>query len=368
LKEINKVAVLGAGNGGCAAAVDLTLRGLDVRLYGRSLETLEPLRKRGGIEYEGIFGDGFVRIPTITGSMEEAMKGADVVVLMAPAHAHENIATQLAPYLADNQPLLAAPGHTLTLIPNTLRRLGHRNAVTCGTSTLPYICRKTAPDRVKVSRASAKLIFSSFPALHTEELAQRLRKVFPPIFPVPTVLDALFRYTNAIHHPPALLCNVGRLETPGSDYCHYFEGITPSVGAMIDKLDRERLGAAEAFGCKVPKLADYFFEMGYTGQGGKDGGTAYATFQNSEPNRWIKAPSTIDHRFFNEDIPFGLVPFSELGRLAGAKCEAIDAVITLASALREQPYREIGLNLQRMGFAGMDAAQVKRVVREGFAS
>jgi opine dehydrogenase len=368
LKEINKVALLGAGNGGCAAAVDLTLRGLDVRLYGRSPGTVEPLQKRGGVEYEGIFGDGFVKIPIITRSMEEAMKGADVVVVMAPAHAHENIATQLAPHLTDNQPLLAAPGHTLTLIPNTLRRLGHRNPVTCGTSTLPYICRKTAPDRVKVSRASAKLIFSSFPALHTEELADRLRKVFPPLFPVPTVLDALFRYTNAIHHPPALLCNVGRLEATGGDYCHYFDGITPSVGAMIDTLDRERLGAAEAFGCNVPKLADYFFEMGYTGQGGKDGGTAYATFQNSEPNRWIKAPSTIDHRFFNEDIPFGLVPFSELGRLAGAKCEAIDAVITLASALRGQKYREIGLNLKRMGFDGMDARQVRRVVREGFDS
>jgi opine dehydrogenase len=106
--------------------------------------------------------------------------------------------------------------------------------------------------------------------------------------------------------------------------------------------------------------------MGYTGQGGKEGGTAYATFQNSEPNRWIKAPATIDHRFFNEDIPFGLVPFSELGRLAGARTDAIDAVITLASALRGQSYREEGLNLARMGFGGLDADAVRRVVREGF--
>ncbi len=116
----------------------------------------------------------------------------------------------------------------------------------------------------------------------------------------------------------------------------------------------------------MPRLSDYFFEMGYTSEAGRDGGTAFATFQNSEPNRWIKAPATIDHRFFNEDIPFGLVPFSELGRLAGIRCDAIDAVITLASALRQQPYRDKGLNLSRMGFDGLSLHDVRRVVREGF--
>ena len=46
---IRKIAVLGAGNGGCAAAADLTLRGFEVRLFSRSEETLMPIRKLGGI-------------------------------------------------------------------------------------------------------------------------------------------------------------------------------------------------------------------------------------------------------------------------------------------------------------------------------
>jgi opine dehydrogenase len=46
---ISKIAILGAGNGGCAAAADLTLRGFEVRLFSRSEKTLLPIMKRGEI-------------------------------------------------------------------------------------------------------------------------------------------------------------------------------------------------------------------------------------------------------------------------------------------------------------------------------
>ncbi|MCL4760302.1 MAG: NAD/NADP octopine/nopaline dehydrogenase family protein [Burkholderiales bacterium] len=367
MKRIERVAIIGAGNGGCAAAVDLTLRGFDVRLYGRTPGTLAPLKAREGIEYEGIFGEGMAKIPVITNDAAEAMHGADAVVAMAPAQAHEDIATLIAPHLTRDQAFLAAPGHTLTLIPRTLRRNGHANPVTCVTSTLPYICRKTGEGRVRVSRASARLRFAAFPAIRTQELAERLRSLFPAIFPVPTVLDTLFPYTNAIHHPPALLCNVGRVESTGGEYCHYYDGITPSVGTLIDRLDDERVAVARAHGCTIDRLPEHFFQMGYTDENGRAGGTAYSTFHNSEPNRWIKAPSSIDHRFFNEDIPFGLVPFSELARVAGVATPVIDAVVLLASTIMGRPYRDTGLNVARMGFEGLDAAQVRRLVEHGYA-
>ena len=55
---IERVAIIGAGNGGCAAAADLVKSGFDVRLYGRSPSTIEPLVARGGVEYEGVLGGG----------------------------------------------------------------------------------------------------------------------------------------------------------------------------------------------------------------------------------------------------------------------------------------------------------------------
>jgi opine dehydrogenase len=219
---------------------------------------------------------------------------------------------------------------------------------------------------VKISRVSARLRFACFPARETEATAKRVRPLFPAIFPVPTVLDTLFPYANAIHHPPAFLCNIGRVESTGGDYCHYYEGITPSVGRLIDRLDEERLRIAEAYDCKIDKLSEHFFQMGYTNEQGRQGGTAYDVFHNSEPNRWIKAPSTVDHRFFNEDIPFGLVPFSELGRLAAVPTPTMDAVVTLASAITGKPYRDTGLNLRRMRIEGLSVPKVRQLVINGY--
>ena len=48
---IRSVAILGAGNGGCAAAADLTLRGYEVRLFNRTrAQRSSRSVERGGLE------------------------------------------------------------------------------------------------------------------------------------------------------------------------------------------------------------------------------------------------------------------------------------------------------------------------------
>ena len=84
------IAIIGAGNGGCAAAAHLAQRGFDIRLYGRSPATTEPLSAIGGIEYEGALGNGFARLPLITNDAGAAIAGADLVLITAPTHAHED--------------------------------------------------------------------------------------------------------------------------------------------------------------------------------------------------------------------------------------------------------------------------------------
>lgn len=363
---IRDVAILGAGNGGFAAAVDLTLMGFDVRLYGRSPETIAPVQARGGIEYSGALGEGFVETPRVTSDAAEAIAGADAVLAMVPTQAHEDVARVAAPHLAPDQIFFAAPGHTLTLLPQTLRTAGVSQPNTCESATLPYICRKSAGDHIRITRKAGVMKFAAFPATRTTEMADRLTPLFPAISPVPTVLDTVFPYTNAIHHPPALLCNIGRVESTGGDYRHYYDGISPSVGRIIDALDGERRALAAAMGSTVDRLSDYFFQIGYTNEAGRDGGTAYSTFHNSEPNRQIKAPSTIDHRFFNEDIPYGLVPLTELARIAEIAMPAANAVIELASIATGKSYRADGLTLKRLGLEGHTVASLKQLLREGF--
>jgi opine dehydrogenase len=363
--QIKTIAVIGAGHGGCAAAAQLTQRGFEVHLYSRSRATTEPLSAIGGVEYEGALGEGFAPLALITNDAGAALDGADLVLITVPTHAHEDVARAIAPHLAPEQLVMAAPGHTLLLIPETIRRAGGALGTYCDSSSLPFICRKSAPGRIRITRAAQMLYFAAFPGAQIDAVAERVRHVFPQIEPTASLLHTVFPYTNAIHHPPALLLNVGRVESTGGDYHHYYDGITPSVGRLIDALDAERVAVAAGLGVKLARLPQFFFRMGYTNAAGRDGGTAYDVFHNSEPNRWIKAPATIDHRFFNEDVPYGLVAIAELGRLAGVATPVADAVIAIASIVAGRHYRDQGLTRERMGIGGMSVAEALDFLQTG---
>jgi opine dehydrogenase len=364
--SIRTIAILGAGNGGCAAAADFTQRGFSVCLYSRNLQTLAPLRERGGVEYEGALGGGFAAVPVITTHVAEAMAGADLVVIMVPTHAQEAVASVAVPHLRADQLLLVSPGHTVLLIPELLRRHGVRRPRHCETGTLPYICRMSGPARIRVTKASQHIVFGVFPAAETEVVAARVRPVLPAIRPAANILETVFPYTNAIHHPPAVICNTGRIEATAGDFYHYYEGITPSVGRLIDALDQERLAVAAALGTKVDRFVDYFCKAGYTTPAARDTGLAYEAFHQSEPDRWIRAPRSLDHRFLDEDIPYGLVPLAELGRLAGVLTPMMDDLIHVASVATGKDYRSVGLTLAKMGLAGLTPDQVHELLHEGY--
>jgi opine dehydrogenase len=156
--SIKTIAIIGAGNGGCAAAAHLAHRGFDIHLYGRSRATTEPLSAIGGIEYEGALGEGFASLSLITNDAGAAIAGADLVLIMAPTHAHEDVARAIAPHIAPEQLVMAAPGHTLLLIPDAIRKAGGQLGLYCDSSSLPFICRKSAPARINITRARKSCI------------------------------------------------------------------------------------------------------------------------------------------------------------------------------------------------------------------
>jgi len=77
------VAVIGAGNVGCALAADLGLRGVKVRLFNRSPGRLAAIRDAGGISVTGET-EGLAAPVLLTGSLEEAIDGAEVVAVTVP--------------------------------------------------------------------------------------------------------------------------------------------------------------------------------------------------------------------------------------------------------------------------------------------
>ena len=83
-----RVAILGAGAGGAAAVAELTLAGHEVNLWNRSPQTLQPFERIGGVEYEGVLGEGLARPKLITSDIAAALKGCEACVCALPTFAH----------------------------------------------------------------------------------------------------------------------------------------------------------------------------------------------------------------------------------------------------------------------------------------
>ena len=97
--SIEKIAILGAGNGGCAAAADLTLRGFQVRLFSRSESTTVKLGKLGEIE---LVENGVSKKAApyfVSPHLPPVVQGADLIVIVTPAVGHEYLAKGIADYL-----------------------------------------------------------------------------------------------------------------------------------------------------------------------------------------------------------------------------------------------------------------------------
>src|SRR5262245_38152763 len=364
---VKTVAILGAGHGGFAAAADLTRRGYSVRLQARNPERLAALRHRGGIEARGIV-EGFVPIPATTTEVAEAVRGADLIMLVVPSVAHETYARALAPLLDGSQPVFLNPGHTgggLHFL-YELRKAGYRGAVkTCETVSLAYVTRMEGPATVGIYSYIKQLGFGALPGKHTDELYELIKPLYPDIRKATSVLETALSNMNAVFHPPGMIMNAGWIEATNGDFLFYREGFTEAIGRVTVAVDAERMVVAKALGVPFASFLDTFFNAGLTTQAARDSGDISRACKESAPNATIKSPSSLDHRYVHEDVGYGLVPMAALGRLAGVPTPTIDALVHLAGLAVGTDYARDGLTLEKLGLAGKRPAALVKLVEDG---
>ena len=364
---VRSIAILGAGHGGCAAAADLGRRGYRVRLHARNPQRLAPLRAQGGIEARGIV-QGLVPIELLTSDVEEAVGGADLIMLVVPGVAHSYYARALAPRIDGSVPIFINPGHTgggLHFL-HELRNAGYRGPVrSCETVSLTYITRMEGPGIVNIYSTTKRLRFAALPGSEGDALLALIKPLYPEIEPAGSVLETGLSNLNAIFHPPGMIMNAGWIQHTGGDFLFYREGFTDAVGRVTAAVDAERMAVAEALGVPALSFLDFFYQAGLTTKAARDSGDISRACRESEPNKTIKSPSSLDHRYVHEDVGHGLVPMAELGRLAGVATPTIAALIELAGLAVGIDYVRDGLTLERMGLAGKSPAELLRFVQDG---
>jgi opine dehydrogenase len=364
---VKTIAVLGAGHGGCAAAADLTARGFTVRLHARRESALAPLRAAGGIHARGV-QEGLFPIALMTTDVAEAITGVDLIMLVVPSVAHGYYAAALAKLIDGRVPIFLNPGHTgggLHFL-NELRQAGYRGPVKTGeTVSLTYVTRMEGPATVGIYSYMRSQRFAALPGRYADEMFALVNAVYPETVLASSVLETALINMNAVFHPPGMILNAGWIQRTNGDFLFYKEGITDAVGRVCQAVDDERLAVAKALDVPARPFLDSFYAAGLTTKEARDSGSIARACEESAPNKTIKSPSSLDHRYVHEDVGYGLVPFAAFGQLAGVPTPTIDSLIRLAAIATGIDYGTQGLTLGKMGLEGLDIAALHRFIETG---
>lgn len=359
-------AVLGAGHGGTAMAGHLSLLGFNVSLYNRSADRIRAIQEGGGIEIianSDNIPHGFANLKIVTSNMEEAVNGRDVIMVVVPATGHRFMAEQLAPHLVDNQIIVLNPGRTGGALEflNVIRNNGcNTEVVICEAQTLIYACRSMNPAQTQIFRIKNSVPVAAIPAHKTPEVVKVLRAAFSQFIPGDNVMKTSLDNIGSIFHPALTVLNAARIESTNGDFDYYTDGVTPSVGLILENIDKERVNVAESLGFRAMTAREWLY-IAYDSVGR----TLYEAMRNNRGYDGIKAPKTVMNRYITEDIPMSLVPISSLAGLANVPTPTIDSIILLGSIMHQVDYLATGRTVETMGLCGMSLKEIRSFIIKG---
>jgi opine dehydrogenase len=361
---VTAVAVIGAGAGGAAAIVELTLAGHDTRWWNRTPATIAPFRDAGGVRYEGVLGEGLVRPAAILDDLSEALDGAELALVCLPSLAHEPVLQALAD-AGIRCPLVLNPGHTCGALHAAalLRARGVPQPPLAELSTLTYVARKPASDSVRITGTAGRVWAACLPG--GEEALSLAQELYPAATAARDVLASSLANVNLVLHTPGAILSAAWVEASGGDFRFYVDAMTPGVARSIEALDQERLAIAAAYGHELPPLVEEMAAIGTAAPEPAARGDLRAAIAEGEANRQIRAPDTLEHRYYAEDFGFGLVPMLTLGRIAGIDTPYADALVEVASVLRGEDLLASGLGADRLDIVGLDRDELLALVRGG---
>ena len=347
-----KIAVLGGGNGACAAAADLSHQGHEVRWWRRDAAALASR-----LVLKDADGERPVDIARPCADIAEALRGAELVFMPDPAFTQADNARRLSPHLAQGQVVFLAPG----TFGAYLMRSAIGKGVFAETGTLPWLTRRHGPHTAAITARATRLPTGVFPARRSAEALEVIRKAFPAIEPVDDALSAALMNAGPIIHPPLILMNAGPLEHFESWDIHN-EGTQPAIRRVTDALDAERIAARQALGYGAPHfpLADHYRADGDEWMYGR---RVHKKLTDSKD--WRERIVLTEHRYMREDVEHGLALLVSVCEWAGVPCPVARGLLALGSAVLGRDLRATGRTLESLGLATLSARAMRNLLESG---
>jgi opine dehydrogenase len=348
-----RVAVIGDEGVAAATAGHLALLGFDTTWTTPRSAALEPFAR--GVDLVGL-GTGR---PQLVASLDEAIRGRDLILICSHATEHAAYAALLSSVLADGQVVVLSPGRTggaLEFAEVLRAHCTNARVVVGETETAVYTPAGRGPGRIEILVEKQEIRAAAFPATDNGALLHLLRQLYPQVAEAENVLDTSINNVGGIVHPAAMLLNSYATEraAAGEPLIYYRDQVNPTVANLVmEPLDAERVAVGKALGLtQVLSFGEWSAAcFGHAASSIRDTVASNPSYAGFGAPRNLLALGFVD-----DEVPNSLVPLVELARLVGVPTPMTDALIDLAAAMLRIDFRRGGRTLARLGLEGLEPA------------
>lgn len=339
-----KIAIIGAGNGGQAMAGHFAYLGHKVNLYTRDISKIPDIVKNKGILIKESV-NGFGELNLITDKIDEAVKEAEIIMVTTVANAHRSIALKLVPCIQDNQIVVLNPGRTFGAVEfsNILKQQTEKRVYIAETQSLLYACRAEGNGEVRIIGIKSHLPVAAFPCSDTDYVISKLNRISDSFIKAKNILETSLDNIGCMFHPAIVMFNAANIERGETFY--FYNDMSPSIADFLEEIDKERLAVGKALGINLRSVNEWisFSYEGITGE------TLCEKMKNNPAYYKILAPPQLDSRLLTEDIPTGILPLIEIGKLLNVPTPLLNSVYHIISSLLKTDFTIEGRTLKNLG-------------------
>lgn len=346
-----KIAILGAGNAGCAVGADLSLKGHQVTLIKTSHamhdENFNYLLENDGKFVINEFGEiSETNIYKVTRDLEE-ISNNEVVIIYIQTNYHKDLIKRIVKYFKDDQIILINPGYLSSAY---ILEYCDKDIIIAEAQSSFIDGRIMENGYFRVGFRNVRNPIGIYPTRRKEEAIEKLDKLDERFVYLDSIIEAAIHNPNMIVHTVGSVMSIPRIEIAKEDFCMYHEAYTREnihTWKILEKLDDEKMDVLEKLGferlsyenaCKYRNSLDESIDA-------KEVFLDYAAMDTR-----AKGPVKVDSRYISEDVPEGLVMLESLAKVLEVKTPIATSLIEIASAALGRDLRKDGRSVESLGY------------------
>lgn len=346
-----KIAILGAGNAGCAVGADLSLKGHQVTLIKTSHamhdENFNYLLENDGKFVINEFGEiSETNIYKVTRDLEE-ISNNEVVIIYIQTNYHKDLIKRIVKYFKDDQIILINPGYLSSAY---ILEYCDKDIIIAEAQSSFIDGRIMENGYFRVGFRNVRNPIGIYPKRRKEEAIEKLDKLDERFVYLDSIIEAAIHNPNMIVHTVGSVMSIPRIEIAKDDFCMYHEAYTREnihTWKILEKLDDEKMDVLEKLGferlsyenaCKYRNSLDESIDA-------KEVFLDYAAMDTR-----AKGPVKVDSRYISEDVPEGLVMLESLAKVLEVKAPIATSLIEIASAALGRDLRKDGRSVEALGY------------------